>query len=249
MYLAGTLHMRSGNGRARTRTAVPLKRNSFCILHVLMLGLATQLGLAAQTASSSGSQADINEEAQAAYRAGTVAATNNDFKTAEAQLEKVVHLVPQIEEGHSALGAVLLRLGKVPQATKELEKALALKPGDGSVQSNLALAYEQAGAYKKAIVLFAKVEAQARQEPASDSSHALPSSVLTAYARSLAATGQLPAAIAKMKTAVAESPQSAELHDALGSLHAQQRSWPSAVREFQQAIQLNPRFAAAHLHL
>src|SRR5271157_1905396 len=249
MYFKRTLHMCSGNVRPRARTATRLKIGSFCILLVLILGLASEPGFATQATSSSGTRADINKEAQAAYRAGTTAATNNDLKTAEAQFEKVVRLVPQIEEGHLALGAVLMRLGKFPQAIKELEKALALKPGDLPAQIDLALAYEQTGADKKAVFLFERIEVEARRKPASDPSHTLPSFVLAAYARSLAATDQLPAAIAKMKAAVAESPQNAELRDDLGSLHAQQQSWLSAVSEFQQAIKLNPQFAAAHMHL
>jgi hypothetical protein len=56
---------------------------SGCILVVLILGLADELCIASQTAPSSGSQASINEEARASYRAGTTAATNNDFKTAQ----------------------------------------------------------------------------------------------------------------------------------------------------------------------
>ncbi|HJY90739.1 MAG TPA: tetratricopeptide repeat protein, partial [Candidatus Acidoferrum sp.] len=229
--------------------AVALKGHSLSVLLVLTLGLATELSSAAQTPSSPGSQPNIDEEAQRAYRAGTAAATNNDFKTAEAELEKVVRLVPQVEEGHSTLGAVLLRLGKLQQAIKELETALELKPGDVSAQTNLALAYEQTGANKKAITLFKKVETDAQRKRASESSRALPSYVLAAYARSLAGTGQFAAATAKMKTAVAESPQSAELHDSLGSLYAQQSGWPAAVDEFQKAIQLNPELAAAHMHL
>jgi len=120
----------------------------------LILAPTAQLGFAAQNASSQDAQRDINAKAQAAYQAGNAAVANNDFKSAEVQFETVVRLAPQIEEGHSSLGAVLISLGKFPQATKELEKALTLKPGDVSAQTNLALAYEQTGAYTKAIVLF-----------------------------------------------------------------------------------------------
>jgi protein O-GlcNAc transferase len=246
MFLANSSHIGSGNVWVRT---APFHRHPLRFLVVLMLGLVTGRGFALQTASPPGSRAEINEEAQEAYRAGSTAAMNNDLKTAEAELEKVVRLVPQIEEGHSALGAVLVRLGKFSQAMKELETALALKPGDVSAQASLAWAYEQTGAYTKAIVLFKQVEAEARQKSGPTSSGVPPADVLEAYARALAATDQLPEAIAKMNTAVAASPQNTELHDGLGSLYAQQRSWSSAVGEFQKAIQLNPRFAAAHLHL
>jgi protein O-GlcNAc transferase len=251
---AGTLSMRSRNTLAPTRYAVSSKSFPFLIAFSLMFAisaLTTLLACAAQTGSSPASQGSINEQAQAAYRAGTTAAANNDLQMAEVQFEKVVRLVPQIEEGHSALGAVLMRLGKLPEAIKELEKAHELKPSDSSVQINLALAYEQTGASKKAIVLFKSVEDVMQHTPGSDSASAsaLPSYVLAAYARSLAAAGQLAAATAKMKAAVAESPQIPDLHDALGSLYAQQSNWPSAVSEFQKVIQLNPKAAAAHLHL
>src|ERR1700743_2143282 len=220
----------------------------FGALILLTLGLLRPYpASAAQNASPSGASASINDQVRAAYRAGATAVANNDFKTAEAQFETVVRLMPQIEEGHSALGAVLISLGKLPAAIQELEKAVALKPGDISAKANLALAYQETGADQRAIVLFKEVEADGRQNP--DSSRALPASIPVAYAPALAATGQIPAAIDEMKIAVAKSPQSADLHDALGSLYAQEQNWPSAAGEFHEAIQRNPQLAAAHLHL
>jgi len=216
------------------------------VLFFSLAGYATAAGHAAQAPAS---QTSRNAEIQAAYQAGATAAAKNDYKTAEAQFEKVVQLAPQIAEGHIALGAVLVRLSKFPQAIQELERALALKPGDVSAQSDLAWAYQQTGAHQKALALFEKMEAEAAAKPASDPAHTLPPSVLLAYAQSLAATGQVSAAILKMKTAVAQSPQSAELHDALGSLYAQQHNWPAATGEFQEAIRLSPQLGAAHMHL
>jgi len=249
MHPAKIFHRYTGNTQAGIRAATSLRLYPFYMLLVLILGFVSGRGFAAQTASPPKSQAEINEEAQAAYRAGITAVTNNEFKTAEAQFEKVVRLVPQIEEGHSALGAVLIRLGNFPQAIKELEKARALKPGDVSALTNLASAYEQTGVSKKAVALFEEVEAEAERKAGSDSSSALPSSVLASYARALAATGQIPAATDKMKLAVVESPKSADLHDALGSLYAQQQGWPAAIGEFRDAIQLDSRLSAPHLHL
>src|ERR1700739_2836199 len=119
-----------------------------CTLFALFVSLLFAYSTQAQTTAPQRSQAEINEEAQAAYKAGTAPAAKNDFKTAETEFEKVVRLVPKIEEGHSALGTVLLRQGKFPEAIKELEQALALKPGDIAAQTNLAVAYEQTGAHK-----------------------------------------------------------------------------------------------------
>ena len=68
---------------------------SLRIFVVLTLSSPSGLGLAAQSSAPAKSQAEINEEAQEAYRAGTAAATSNDLKTAEMQFETVVRLVPR----------------------------------------------------------------------------------------------------------------------------------------------------------
>ena len=203
--------------------AVTLRRRFFSIsiVHGLISGLGLALLLVAQARAQDG----VNAEVQAAFRAGSAAAVNNDFKTAETEFEKVVRLAPELAQGHSALGTVLFREGKLPQAIAALEKAVELKPGDIATSTNLALAYEQTRAYKKALTLFKSVEAEAEGKPASDPEHTLPSYFFSGYARSLAATGQPAAAVSKMKSAVTGSPQNAELHDDLGSLYAQQQNW------------------------
>src|SRR5580658_2769863 len=97
--------------------------------------IAVGSGSHAQEPSASLKQADAD------YRLGTAALARNDLKTALADFQEVVRLAPSAEQGHSALGAVLVRLGRVGDGTRELEKALAMKPGDSSAQFNLALAY------------------------------------------------------------------------------------------------------------
>jgi protein O-GlcNAc transferase len=183
-------------------------------------------------------------EADADYREGVAALNRNDLKTAQSKFEAVTRLAPSAEQGHSALGAVLVREGQWAAGTRELEKALALKPDDVSAQMNLAMVYAQTGAAAKAIPIFAKLEPAASAER-----HPLPSSVLVAYARALAATGQMASATAKMREAVAQEPRSPELHDELGSLYAQERDWQRAEQEFSEAIHLKNDFAVAHLHL
>ena len=184
------------------------------------------------------------KEADADYRAGVAALSHNDLNAALADFEKVVRLAPSAEQGHSALGAVLFRLGKSDEAIRELEKALAMKPSDTSAQMNLALAYVQNGQPAKALPWFAKLEAGARTEK-----RPLPAYLLASYARALAETGQSTAAIARMKEAVAADPQSAHMHDDLGSLYAQRQDWDHAKEAFATAVRLNPELAAAHLHL
>lgn len=193
---------------------------------------------AAQEPSSTLRQADSE------YRAGVAALNSNDLKTAEARFEAVVHLEPQVELGHSALGAVLVREGQWPAAIRELEKALSLKPGDDAAQLNLAVAYAESGEDAKALPWFAKAEAAARARGSS-----LPSGVEVLYAKSLAAAGHTESAIAHMSRVAAVPGASPQIHDDLGSLYAQRQDWARAEEEFEAALRAQPDFAEAHLHL
>src|ERR1700739_3707061 len=101
------------------------------------------------------------KEADADYREGLAALNRNDLKTAQSKFEAVTRLAPSAEQGHSALGAVLVREGQWVTGTRELEKALALKPADDSAQLNLARVYAETGAAAKAIRIFAGLDAAA----------------------------------------------------------------------------------------
>src|ERR1700756_2325871 len=113
--------------------------------HILLL-LAWIVSAAARSQEPSASL----READADYREGVEALNHNDLKTAELKFEAVVRLAPSAEQGHSALGAVLVREGRWAAGTRELEKALAIKPGDSAAQLNLAMVYAQSGSPSKA---------------------------------------------------------------------------------------------------
>lgn len=208
------------------------------ILFALGFSVALLASVAAQESSAALKQADAD------YRAGVGALNRNDLKTALADFQSVVKLAPSAEQGHSALGAVLVRLGRLPDGIRELEQALRMKPGDGSAQLNLALAYEQSGQGAKAIPLFAKVEATAKAEK-----RPLAASILEPYARALAASGQFDAATVRMKEAASSEPGNAEIVDELGSLYAHAQNWTGAKKAFEAALKARPEFALAHLHL
>ncbi len=205
-------------------------------LLVAVLTLSS-LGLA-QEASPNLKQADAD------YRAGVAALGHEDLKGALADFEKVVHLAPTVEQGHSALGAVLVRMGRTDEGIRELEKALTIQSTDSTAQLNLAMAYEQSGRAAKALPWFAALESGARAQ-----NRSLPGNVLAGYARALAANRQFPAAVIHMKEAIAADPRNAEWHDELGSLYAQQQDWPHAREAFAAAIELDAGMAVAHMHL
>lgn len=200
--------------------------------------VALAAGLAAQEPSAALKQADAD------YRAGAAAMGRGDLKTALADFQNVVKLAPSAEPGHSALGAVLVQLGRMNEGIRELEQALRMKPGDGSAQLNLALAYQQTGQAAKSLPLFAKVEATARAEK-----RPLAASILVPYAQALVAEGKSAAATERMREAAGLEPGNAAIADQLGSLYAQQQEWTQARQAFEVALKAKPEFAMAHLHL
>ena len=202
-----------------------------------MLAAGT-LAAIAQTVTPALKQADT------AFREGQAALAKQDLAQARSFFEQVVHLAPQVEQGHSALGSVLLSQNHPREAIHELETALALNRADTAAQTNLAYAYPQVGQPAKALPLFAALDAHSRA-----TKHSLAEPVLVAYAQALAATGDPHLAASKLKQALQSDPNNANLHDNLGSLFAQQHNWQSAKVEFTEALRLQPDLASAHFHL
>jgi Flp pilus assembly protein TadD len=218
------------------RLAFP--QSPLLLLLVSLSGFALVRPLVCQEPSASLKEADAD------YREGVAALSRNDIRTAKSKFEAVVKLAPAAEQGHSALGAVLVREGQNAAGIRELQKALAIKANDGSAQMNLALAYERTGEPANALPLFAKAESTAVAEGQS-----LPPYVQASYVRALVATGQAAVAINRMKHLVAQDAGNPELHDELGSIYAQARDWEHAEQEFAEAISLKDNLAVAHLHL
>jgi protein O-GlcNAc transferase len=180
------------------------------------------------------------KQADAAFRAGYEAANAGDLEKARRSFAEVVRLEPKIPEGHAALGSVLLHLGQPEQAAAELKRGLALKPGDADMEMNLAVAEVRAGKSAEALPVLQKLAAR---------NAALAPEVEIAYAQALTEAGKRPEALDRLRAAVAAAPQNAALHDALGSLLAQEQQWPEAQTEFARAVELDSQMTQARLHL
>ncbi|HEY6412349.1 MAG TPA: tetratricopeptide repeat protein [Edaphobacter sp.] len=188
------------------------------------------------------SSADKNENlraADAAFRAGSAAFQQNDLHTAHVQFARLVRLAPQIAAGHTAFGTVLLAEGDPRTAAAQLELARKLDSTDINATLNLALAYVQLHDNVKAVAMFELVD-RAKQT--------LSPEAAIAYAGALVATLQPAAAQSRLEQAVASAPDNPLLHDALGSLFAQQERYNDAGLQFQLALKFNPSLASAHYH-
>ena len=140
---------------------------------VLLLLLSSQ---SARTQSPSGQQPDRQEQlhqADTAFHAGYAAVESGDLAAAKEDFQKVVQLAPEIPEGHSALGSVLVQLGQPALAIPELERALTMKADDRITQTNLAVAYEETQAYDKSLALFRSLDQDPVRPVACDGSDQL----------------------------------------------------------------------------
>jgi protein O-GlcNAc transferase len=201
-------------------------------------GLCCVLILAALQAV--GQPTDL-KRADAAFREAYAAQQAGNLELARERFAEAVKLAPRIAEAHEALGAVLLEMNKPAEAIPELEAAVRLKPGNAGNEANLAMGYAAAGESAKALPHFEQsLKAQSRPGDAR---------VLDAYARALAATGQLNAARAQFEAEEKVTGERADLEDAIGSLDAQLSQWDTARKRFERAIELDSSFTGARIHL
>src|SRR5215831_3932826 len=183
--------------------------------------------------------------ADAAFRAGYAARQAGDLELARTKFSEVVRLQPQIVEGHIALGAVLVEMGKPDEGATEFEKAAKIKPSDDGIETNLAIAYSQAGAPARAIPHF-----QAAISLSHLPNHtALAPSFYDAYARALAAVGKPDEAVIQFVAEEALTGPRADIEDAIGTLYAQQARWQEAQQHFERALSIDQSYARARIHL
>ena len=202
------------------------------------------LQLAAQTENEKVKTHSL-KEASTDFREGFAARQSGNLELARAKFAQVTRLEPGIPEGHEALGAVLLEMGKTNDAINELENAAKLQPNDAGNQANLALAYAQTSQPDKAIPHF-ELAVQLADKP---SEAKMSAQFFEAYAHALAATGKPDAAITELKAEEALAGRQANVDDEIGSLYAQQGNWDAARSQFEHAISLDGSMVPARIHL
>ena len=179
--------------------------------------------------------------AKVAMEHGVAAMHDRDFHGAKRDFAAVVKLAPQIEPGHAALGSALLALGEFGAAVSELEVARQMAPEDFGAALNLGRAQAALGRYEDAVAAF-------RAGIAAAGTATLSAEESIAYAKALAATGQLSVATEVLQSGVDAEPESAMLQDGLGTALAQQGNLEMALPHFERAAAIDPGSAQAQLH-
>ena len=238
----------------------------------LLPRLATITALAVLSAGLSGCGGESTQDLLAAAKTKL---EQDDSKGAVIQLKTALQQSPQLPEARYLLGKALLAEGKVSEAMVELEKARDLKHPDDAVLPTLAqtllamrqakkvtdlyggtsLADPKAHADLKAVIA-AAYGAQGKLD-LSDASvkQALeldPKNVTARLlqARLMAGRGEMDRALAVLDGLLADQPRKVEAWHLKGDILAiGKQDAASAAKAYKQALQIQPRYAAAHLSL
>jgi tetratricopeptide (TPR) repeat protein len=147
--------------------------------------------------------------------------------------------VEQCAEAHYNLGNVLLPQGKLPEAVREYECALRLKPDYADAHVNLGTALAKLGRSEDA---FRHYEEALRIKPDNPVAH-----LNIGYA--LYVAGRVPEAIQEFEAALRIDPDYAEAYNGLGAALVRTGDMPNAITHYEQALRINADYAEAHYNL
>lgn len=99
-------------------------------------------------------------EARSAYEAGVKSISEGRVSLGLASLRQAAEVEPQNALYHNAVGAVLLNVGRFPDAQAEFQKAVELDPTYADAYHNLGSTYAEQGKWEEAITAYKKALAQ-----------------------------------------------------------------------------------------
>jgi tetratricopeptide (TPR) repeat protein len=99
-------------------------------------------------------------EARSAYESGVKSISEGRVSLGLASLRQAAEVEPQNALYHNAVGAVLLNVGRFPDAQAEFQKAVELDPTYADAYHNLGSTYAEQGKWEEAITAYKKALAQ-----------------------------------------------------------------------------------------
>ena len=99
-------------------------------------------------------------EARASYEAGVKSISEGRISLGLSSLRQAVEIEPRNPLYHNAVGAVMLNIGRFPDAQLEFQKAVELDPTYADAFHNLGSAYAEQAKWEDAIVAYRKALAQ-----------------------------------------------------------------------------------------
>lgn len=165
---------------------------------------------------------------------GIVYQQRGDHLRAIAKFREAIRLQPDYVAPRILVGASLLALRKVPEATRELKRAVKLQPREPLAHLELAKAYERAENLEGVVEQFRALRELSPQEPE--------------YAYQLG-NAYLKLSAWFLREIVRLNPRSARAYQILAENYRTQGRLEPAVRAFQRAAQADPMLPGIHFAL
>jgi len=164
---------------------------------------------------------------------------SGDLQQAVSEWKQVSELIPQHHLAYFQTGRLLRRLGKLDEATKWLDQAVALRPDLGEGWLELGNAHAVQGAFELALTDYAREQ---QLSPQDYRVYFYTGKVLSKMRRS-------EEAIQNFRQSIKLRPTNWEAHYALGEELGVSGQAAEARNEFQVVIKDKPEYALAHLNL
>jgi tetratricopeptide (TPR) repeat protein/mono/diheme cytochrome c family protein len=164
--------------------------------------------------------------------------TTGRLDLAEALLKQALRWSPDYAAAYATLGGIRGMQGNHEKAIQHFERALELRADHADTYNNLGVSYLSIERYGKAHLAFQRAIAL---EPEFVEAHVNFASVLTSQGRGASAIAYLRQTSQRLSDA--------RLHHALANLLLAARKTDEAIVEYEKALRLSPRYAAAHFNL
>jgi tetratricopeptide (TPR) repeat protein len=195
---------------------------------------------------------------------GLVYQERGQHTPAAAQFREAIRLDPGYGAPRLALGASLLALDQVGEATVELERAAKLLPREPLARLQLARAYERAGKWAGAVEQYRALKDLAPREP--EYAYQLGKAYLRlsewslrqireidpgsarlqqALGHNYRVQGRTDQALRAFERAALADPTLPEVHLALAQIHLELKNWEDARREIERELAIVPESAGA----
>ena len=161
------------------------------------------------------------------------------------ELRSAIEQKPDSAAAHLALGSLLKETGKVADAADEFKRTLAIDPRESEASLAMAQIATESGNYSAAI---GTLEAALALSPPSDQAEPLQAALANAYAQN----GDTRRGHSILRALIANQPNSADAHFALGLFamtFGQLASTEEAEGEFREALRLDPKMDKPCLYL
>jgi tetratricopeptide (TPR) repeat protein len=174
------------------------------------------------------------------YLKGNVFLAKKDLDAARRHLEKAIEINPNILMAYGMLAGIYVQEGKIPEAIGQYEKIISKNPRFVPGHMTLGTLYERKGDLEKAESYYRKaLEIQDDFGPAANN---LAWNIVMRG-------GDLDVALSYARTAKEKMPNSAAVLDTIGWIYYKKASYPNAIAEFRDALEIEPDNAVINYHL